>query len=544
MASRVFLVPALTFHFFCYIIIFIRKAQNRRLYSTGSCWRNDRFCATSERNGADSLKLSMWMILNRLEYLDPEVHIRENSRRTLRSAHRAYATNCVHVYPSSRGEVICDGDGDTLILRDIDPLEALDIVQYVFDFYNDWNTNVRTLLTKGNYQKVIEQAWTVFHNPVMLFDANFRLLGVSYDDKSFVSPDDDTTSRDFLQRVQQDSLHLMNQSIREYIDRQVWNNFLDESPTIYRTADENGAEQVGAVCNIFCQNYLVGRLFVLERNRRLNPGDLQSMGVLAQLVRSSMEKSFNEIGAHPFYRILEGKTITSEAMDSLMSLYQWNREDTFRVFVISFPQGFEKIREIAALVRGQLTVLYPDCCVLDFEDETVGIVRSAQVRNRAPLSALESALGHSGLHIGMSLECQGVAGLPEMLRQARYASKFGKPVPPDEVVCRFYRCAIHAFLHSNWSTESKRVACHPGVLRLWDNSLKKNQVLFETLSAYMKEERSVSATAKHLYIHKNTLLYRLNQIYTFIPKAELERAYSRDYIRLSINFLESLIHMS
>ena len=52
----------------------------------------------------------MWMILNRLEYLDPEVHIRENSRRTLRSAHRAYATNCVHVYPSSRGEVICDGD--------------------------------------------------------------------------------------------------------------------------------------------------------------------------------------------------------------------------------------------------------------------------------------------------------------------------------------------------------------------------------------------------------------------------------------------------
>ena len=39
----------------------------------------------------------MWMILNRLEYLEPEVHIRENAQRTLRSAHRTYAANCVRV---------------------------------------------------------------------------------------------------------------------------------------------------------------------------------------------------------------------------------------------------------------------------------------------------------------------------------------------------------------------------------------------------------------------------------------------------------------
>ena len=43
------------------------------------------------------MKLSMWMIANRLEYMNPELHIREDARRTLRSAHRTYATNCVHV---------------------------------------------------------------------------------------------------------------------------------------------------------------------------------------------------------------------------------------------------------------------------------------------------------------------------------------------------------------------------------------------------------------------------------------------------------------
>ena len=484
------------------------------------------------------MKLSMWMIANRLEYMNPELHIREDARRTLRSAHRTYATNCVHVYPSRRGEVICDGEGDTLILRDIDPLEALDLVQYVFDFYNDWNSSVRSQLNKGDYQKVVEQAWNVFHNPVVLFDANFRLLGTTYDTQNNSRLSEEINAG-FIERIHQDSLQLLNQSIREYIGQNVWNNFLDEAPSIYHTSGEDG-EHAGAVCNIFSQGRLIGRLFVLERNRKLNLGDLQSMDVLGKLIEASLEKSSQLGETHLFYQLLEGKPISPRALNNLLSLYHWEESDSFRVFVISYPQGFEKTREVAALVRGQLTVLYPDCCVLDVDDETVGIVRSAEVRNRAPFSALESTLGNSGLRIGMSLECQGVYGLPEMLRQARYAGQFGKPDAADRVVCRFYRCAIHAFLHSNWSAESKRVACHPGVLRLWNTSMKKNQVLFETLSAYMKEERSVSATAKALYIHKNTLLYRLNQIYPYIPKAELDRAYSREYIRISIAYLESM----
>ena len=489
------------------------------------------------------MKLSMWMILNRLEYLDPEVHIREDARRTLRSAHRAYATNCVHVYPSKRGEVICDGDGDTLILRDIDPLEALDIVQYVFDFYNDWSSTVRNLLNKGNYQKVIEQAWTVFHNPVMLFDANFRLLGVSYDDKSFVSPADDLTSQDFLHQVQQDSLHLMNQSIREYIDRRVWNNFLDESPSIYRTMDENGTEQIGAVCNIFSQNYLVGRLFVLQRNRTLNPGDLQSMDVLARMVRYSVEKSLNDVGAHPFYRILEGKAVSSEAMESLMSLYQWDRNDTFRVFVISFPEHFEKKKEIAAMVRGQLTVMYPDSCLLDYDDETVGIIRAPNVRDNTAYEALEATLSGSGLVVGTSIENRGIDPLSELLRQARYACQYAKRVGTDKVVTRFFFCAVDALLFSDWTAESKKAACHPGVARMWEEAQRKNSVLFETLNAYINEERSVSATAKRLFVHKNTLLYRLNQIYAYIPREEFESPYCRDYIRLSIYYLQGEPHL-
>ena len=43
------------------------------------------------------MKLSMWIIANLLEPFEPEVHIRRESPRVLRSARLAYATDCVLV---------------------------------------------------------------------------------------------------------------------------------------------------------------------------------------------------------------------------------------------------------------------------------------------------------------------------------------------------------------------------------------------------------------------------------------------------------------
>ena len=483
------------------------------------------------------MNLSMWMILNRLEYLDPEVHIRENAQRTLHSAHRTYATNCVQVHPGSSGEVICEGGGDSLVLHDISPMEALDMVQYVFDFYNDWSADVRRLLAQNNYQKVIEQAWTVFHNPVMLFDANFRTLGIAYEDSSPVSPDEDGTSRVILYRVRQDSLYLTNQSIREYADRQVWNNYLDEGPRIYLAVDDNGEEHTGAVCNIFFRDYMVGRLFVLERNRKLNPGDLQAMGVLAQLVRPSMERYVSEIGAHPFYQILESRTITDRSLASLLSFYRWDREDTFRVFAVSFPENYERRKEVAAMIRGQLAILYPDSCLLEYRGEVVGIIRASRVRDFSAYEVLESMLTGSGIIVGTSIEHQGIEPLAELLQQARFACDYAVKKRFPGVVSRFFYCALEAMLFSDWDLANKQAACHPGVRRLWKNGQKKNSVLFDTLCSYIDQEFSVSATAKVLFIHKNTLLYRLNQIYAYIPREEFDSPYCRDYMRLSICYL-------
>ena len=114
------------------------------------------------------MKLSMWMIANRLSSLDLDLNIRDSAKPVLKSARRAYATNCVHVYQAGR-DVICNGEGDYIRIKDTDITEAFELVQCVFDFYEDWMSDIMDLIKKKDFAELVNQCWYVFHNPMVLF---------------------------------------------------------------------------------------------------------------------------------------------------------------------------------------------------------------------------------------------------------------------------------------------------------------------------------------------------------------------------------------
>ena len=124
------------------------------------------------------MKLSMWMIANRMSALDPEIHIRDSAPIILRSARRAYATNCVHVFQVGK-DAICNGEGDYVRLKDMSASQAFEIIQCVFDFYDDWNSDIMEAVSRMDYQQAIDESWHIFHNPVLLLDANCKALAMS-----------------------------------------------------------------------------------------------------------------------------------------------------------------------------------------------------------------------------------------------------------------------------------------------------------------------------------------------------------------------------
>ena len=118
----------------------------------------------------------MWMIANQISELDIKLEIREEAPAVLNSARLAYATNCVHIY-REQDYVVCDGEGDRILIYDMEITRVFELVQSIFDAHEDWISKIKEAVDRQDYQAAMDQAYKMFKNPMVLFDANNKVLG-------------------------------------------------------------------------------------------------------------------------------------------------------------------------------------------------------------------------------------------------------------------------------------------------------------------------------------------------------------------------------
>lgn len=86
--------------------------------------------------------------------------------------------------------------------------------------------------------------------------------------------------------------------------------------------------------------------------------------------------------------------------------------------------------------------------------------------------------------------------------------------------------------------------CHPAVLTLTRYDRAYNSNLRDTLFNFLMNDRSISATSRKLFMHRNTTIYKLNKIQELIND-DLENPYTRHQLILScmiIRYVEQYQH--
>ncbi|MGI6217323.1 MAG: PucR family transcriptional regulator [Coriobacteriales bacterium] len=120
------------------------------------------------------------------------------------------------------------------------------------------------------------------------------------------------------------------------------------------------------------------------------------------------------------------------------------------------------------------------------------------------------------------------------LDQATYA--LGASATQDAVadagVTLFKDVAI-SYITGDHEHESRLRARHPAVFALEQLDRKKDSDLLATLRTYLLCERSVNQAAEMLYVHRNTVMYRINQIKQ-LGILDLEDHRDRAYLMLSL----------
>ena len=165
------------------------------------------------------------------------------------------------------------------------------------------------------------------------------------------------------------------------------------------------------------------------------------------------------------------------------------------------------------MVRETIGRMFPHFVSCTHENNAVFIEKrkgkSASFEEKC--EAFSSWLERMGMVCGISMEFESLFAAADNYEQAQRALQYGTVLKPDKNIFYYEDYEIMHSLELMEQHMDLRNILHPLVRKMLQ-IYGENHFMLDTLYTYLLCERNMSNTAKRLYIHRNTLLYRVEQM--------------------------------
>jgi PucR family transcriptional regulator, purine catabolism regulatory protein len=129
-------------------------------------------------------------------------------------------------------------------------------------------------------------------------------------------------------------------------------------------------------------------------------------------------------------------------------------------------------------------------------------------------SAVGRELPSLHLAVGVGRTCSGVDDLHASYREATEAAGLGRELRGSDFVIGYEELGIYRLLQSMVAGGALRRFCDETLGPLLDYDRRHRGSLVRTLDTYLRLDRNMAAAARELFVHYNTLRYRVQQIST------------------------------
>lgn len=475
------------------------------------------------------MKLNMWMIANRLKNYEIELQIDEDAEMVLSGTFPYYAPGYVCITQVA-GDILCESDQGSICIRGMELREGWLLIQGIFDWYRDWLDEVDKAVMSNDIQSLLQLLQQAFGNPVMLQDPNYCLIGMTDSfGKNGIPPEWEHIRKNgcasmegynFLSSALKFSKRIYRQNVRRFYGK-----------------PDSVIPDNGLYAAITFRGHDYKKLTVLESIRAFNRGDICLLEYLSQRMAIYMaavsgdSRKYLDIGI--IESLILGETVPSDKIDDFQCIIKGKGQGTFAVMLIDFSGGEQKrdmrtMQFLKNIIIRQHSV--PFCNIIKggrltllLYSPTPGILARQIFQTVCKCEFKEE------LRVALSCSFYDLSELYFFFGQAAYAWRKG-----EEGFTDFYHLATEYLM--TVSGQQRICACEPFLRRMWRKGGDKKAYL-ETLKTYLEEERSSKRASERLYIHKNTLTYRIK----FLKDAtgwDLSDAKLRNYLRLSLYVLE------
>ena len=277
---------------------------------------------------------------------------------------------------------------------------------------------------------------------------------------------------------------------------------------------------------------------VLELSQSFGAETVWFLSVLAPYIRFLLERSIRAPGETEMQtvvqRALTDRTADYHEISLELTRLGWREGELSQCLLLA--AGRDGV-EVSARLGRYLERLFPCCCIA-LEGRLVVFLHTEDEKSLDEAhSRLKLFIRENFLKAGYSRAVRGHGNLRRQYKQSLSALELGRRAAPYSWIHRFDDHAFPYLLERIVHAMPCSMICHKGVLRLREYDRQNGSELLRTLRVFLGANGNAVRAASELFIHRSTLLYRLDKIRQ-IADCSLTDPTERDYLSLSLRLLE------
>lgn len=316
-----------------------------------------------------------------------------------------------------------------------------------------------------------------------------------------------------------------------------------ESFPSFRLGQRSREAYLGEICQhtpspkiyskIFFNGRYWGAIILIEESSPLSAVHYENLPKISRLLEEILPRLLpvSSPEGRPvdqaFYRLLVG----AHPEDLAHSNELLAKGEIHRIAVLKARGKDEKIAPPMAKIRRY----FPSAPVAELQNQAVLFLSYAKEKSSFPqiLKRLEDLASEQQLIVGLSYGFEDLNRVSDYFRQGQMALETPTPEPVNSYDQVFFLALLQEFQRRSEKDFSWGNYLHPSLEILLDYDKKNQSQLYRTLEVYLESEASVQKTAKRLYLHRNTVTYRLRRI-TELCQVDLGNSQTR--FLLSVSF--------
>ncbi|MGN0292409.1 MAG: PucR family transcriptional regulator [Lachnospiraceae bacterium] len=402
----------------------------------------------------------------------------------------------------------------------------------IFEQFQKWDDLVKMKLIEGNdLQEIFNLSSMVTPDTVYLTDVSMKM----YVHSTPTLMDDISAIWRYQTCYGYMPIHIMNQLITSgELDKinQYRNAFTLDTKTF----------NLPYTCkNIFSANTLKAHIFIVSiysKPTQTHKEIAEELGILlAPRICSSpfFSARAGKVYENFFQDILHRRVTNTILIQQQIAIFDWHINDTYFVLVVDVTdQPIDRIQ----LLINYFDDSTNDCKAFENGNRIICICHMKSPQNKAQFSEkISELLMKMNLKGALSKTFTNFCDMDLYYRQAVTILRFCTGNEPKRYLFLQEEFGLYGIFNAALESHNAYELCHPDIIALYEFDRKNDTEYLKTLYQYLLCDRNAVKAAKNLYIHRNTMSYRLQKLKTMISFDE-EDPLSRFYILNSISLLK------